>query len=287
MIKNGLSGWIIDIINGAISGIGGVSLGSLNETDVGASETAIFAVTAHTIDPEKDPAMMKRISREREIYIYAILIFGALLAIYLILQAVDPEDAAEILETVTGKYGYVAVSDMAKFYINTCLWLVLGMESYFGVIKGNNILVEGQMLSILDHVAFSSDNVGLYVTMFFLWLFSTAFFAFRLVDIIITSHIWYFNGIGLAIKKSRWAAILLIIYQAGIILSQFVIVWTCCIVLEYTTSTELSWYSVSFIYLGLFLVVVVEELAFLTWPIVWKLLSPKTLSTAISLARFI
>ena len=288
MIKDGIESVIIDNVNNLFASFGGIQLGELNNTtEKDSSQVAIFAIAAHTIDPTKDQTMVDRIATIRDIYIYAILLFGGILAIFLIFQAVDPEDSAKTLEEFTGTYGYVAAADMAKYYINTCGWLLLGPGLFFATLKINNFLVEGQMLSILDQVSFSSDNIGLYVTFGFMWLLSIVFFAIRLVMIIVSSHMWIMYGLGFAFKKVRWAAILAITYQIVFILSQFAIIWVCCIVVSYTTSEQLAWYSLSFVYLGLLATVVLMELLFVFWPILWKLLSPMTLTTAIRLVRYI
>lgn len=287
MIKEGLESTVVDNVNNLFASAGGLQLGDLNNTEQDASEIAIFAVTAHTIDPTRDPAMMDRINTMRDIYIKAILLFGGLLALFLIYQAVDPSESAKLLEDFTGTYGYVAVGDMAKYYAYTCFWLLFGVALFFGSIKANNYLVESQMLSILDQVAFSSDSVGLYITFGVLWLFSLLFFALRLVMIVISAHVWYLYGLGFGFKKTRWATILITSYELVFVFAQFIIVWISCTVVDYTTSQELAWYSVSFVYLGLFLTIVLSEILFIIWPILWKLLSPKTLTTAIRLARYV
>ncbi len=288
MIQDGIENTVIDNVNEVFTGVGGLQLGDLNDSkDVDNSQVAVFAIAAHTIDPTKDPSMMERIATMRNIYIRAILIFAAILALFLIYQQVNPEDSAEMLETVTGSYGYVAVSDMVKYYLNTCGWLLLGPGLFFGAIKINNFLVEGQMLSVLDQIAFSSDSIGLYLVMGCLWLVSIVFFAARLVMIVIGAHVWILYGLGFAFKKVRWAAILTTTFQICLILSQFAIIWTCCVVVSYAASNELAWYSVSLIYLGLFVVVVCLEFLFLTWPILWKLLSPQTMMTIVKIARYL
>jgi len=288
MIQKGIENTVLDNVNNIFVGVGGFQFGAVNDTNgKDSSQVAIFAVTAHTMDPTKDPAMMARIATMRDIYIYAIMIFAAILALFLIYQTVFPDESAQLLEDFTGNYTYVAASDMVKYFINTCGWLLLGPALYFGSIKINNFLVEGQMLSVLDQVALSSDSIGLYIIMGLLWLVSITFFAVRLVMIIIGAHIWIMYGLGFAFKKIRWAAILATSYQIVFIFAQFAIVWVCCVVVSYTATQELAWYSVSFIYLGLFSTVVFMEFLFATWPILWKLLSPRTLTTAIRLARYI
>lgn len=287
MIKNALNQFIVDCVNSVLSGFGGTQMGTLEDGTHDGSEVAVFAVAGHTVDPSRDPAMMEDVATTRSIYTNAVLILGAFLAIFLIVQTVYPDESASFLESVTGNYGYISVLDMVKFYINTCSWLFLGPALFFGTVWINNYLVEGQMLSVLDQVAFSSDNIGLYCIMGLLWLFSMVFFAVRLVSIVITTYLWYMYGLGLAFKKTRWAAMLIIPYELGIILSQFIIIWICCIIVSYTASQELGWFSVSFVYLGLFCTVAFVEFLTLTWPILWALLSPRTLKTAVRLARYI
>lgn len=287
MIKEGLESTIVGNINTLFAGAAGLQLGDVNSTGRDASEIAIFAVAAHTTDPTRDPAMMDHINTMRDIYIKAILLFGGLLALFLLYQTVDPGESAKLLEDFTGTYGYVAVGDMVRFYGNTCFWLLFGAAIFFGGLKANNYLVENQMRSILDQVAFSSDSIGLYITFGVLWLFSILFFALRLVMIVISAHVWYLYGLGFGFKKTRWVAILITSYELVFVFAQFIIVWISCTVVDYTTSQELAWYSVSFIYLGLFLTIVFFEIQFITWPVLWKLLSPKTLKTAIRLARYV
>jgi len=176
---------------------------------------------------------------------------------------------------------------MVRFYGNTCFWLLFGAAIFFGGLKVNNYLVENQMRSVLDQVAFSSDSIGLYITFGVLWLFSILFFALRLVMIVISAHVWYLYGLGFGFKKTRWAAILITSYELVFIFAQFIIVWISCTVVDYTTSQELAWYGATFVYLGLFLTIVFSEILFITWPVLWKLLSPKTLTTVIRLARYV
>ncbi len=288
MVQHGIENTVLDNINKVFVSVGGLQLGSLNDTDgKDSSQVAIFAIAAHTIDPTKDPAMMARITTMRDIYIYAILIFAAILALFLIYQILVPDESAKLLEDFTGNYTYIAPSDMVKYFLNTCGWLLFGPGILYASLQINNFLVEGQMLSVLDQVAFSSDSIGLYFTMGLLWFISIAFFAVRLVLIIIGAHVWIMYGLGFAFKKVRWAAILATTYQIVFIFAQFVIIWVCCIAVSYTASQELSWFSVSFIYLGLFLIVVQLEFIFCTWPVLLKLLSPQTLNTAIRLARYV
>ena len=287
MIKKGLENTVVDNVNKLFTRAGGLQLGDLNNTEHGASEIAIFAVTAHTIDPTRDPAMMDRINTMRNIYIKTIMLFGGVLALFLIYQTRDPSESAKILEDFTGTYGYVAVGDMVRFYGNTCFWLLFGAAIFFGGLKVNNYLVENQMRSVLDQVAFSSDSIGLYITFGVLWLFSILFFALRLVMIVISAHVWYLYGLGFGFKKTRWAAILITSYELVFIFAQFIIVWISCTVVDYTTSQELAWYGATFVYLGLFLTIVFSEILFITWPVLWKLLSPKTLTTVIRLARYV
>jgi hypothetical protein len=91
MIKEGLEYLIVDNLNKVFIGVGGLQLGEVNTTtDKDASQVAIFAVAAHTIDPTRDPSMMATVATMRNIYINAILIFGAILALFLIYQAIDP-----------------------------------------------------------------------------------------------------------------------------------------------------------------------------------------------------
>jgi len=288
MIKKGLEGTVVDNVNKLFVGFGGMQLGALNGTkEMDESQVAIFAVAAHTLDPTRDPATMSRIATMRDIYIYAILIFGAFLALFLIYQIISPDESAKLLEDFTGNYTYIAPTDMIKYFANTCGWLLFGPSILYASLQINNFLVEGQMLSVLDQVAFTSDNIGLYIIMVLLWLASICFFAIRIVLIIIAANIWILYGIGFAFRKIRWAAVLATTYQIVFIFSQFVIIWICCVMVSYTASQELAWYSVSFIYLGLFLTVVFMEIIFVLWPIIWKLLSPQTLTTAIRLARYV
>ena len=123
MIINAISRLIVNFADLFVNGLGGVQTGKLNNTNVSGEKVAIFAVVAHTIDPTTDPATMKDVGDFKQFYVYIIVIFALLLALFLLFQQVRPHNAAQIVETVTGHYGYVDLDEMTAIpvlTVNTC-----------------------------------------------------------------------------------------------------------------------------------------------------------------------
>jgi hypothetical protein len=288
MIKNALSGLIVSFANMIVRGLGGVQTGQLNDSaNVSGEKVAIFAVAAHTIDPTTDPTTMQDVDSFRQIYIYFVILFALLLALFLIFQQFNPHRAAQVVETVTGSYGFVGLDDMAEYYTVTCGWLLFGTGEFYAALWLNNFLVTSLMLSVLDLVSFNSENVMLYVIMVILWAVLMAFFALRLVTILIVVRLWYLLGIGLAWKRVRWLGWLTLLYMNGVIFYQFFIVWPAVTIVSYVNSHALSFFGEAFIYLGLFILELIITIIVVCWPVIIAIISPKTWRTILTVARYV
>lgn len=288
MIKKAIGGLIVDFANMFVDGFGGVRTGQLNNTNISGEKVAIFAIAAHTIDPTTDPTTMKDVGDFKQFYVYGVVIFALLLALFLLFQQVRPHNSAQIVETVTGQYGYVDLDELISYYAVTCGWLLLGPLEFYAAIWLNNYLVQSLMLSVLDFVSFDSSNIMLYAVMVTLWLILVAFFALRLVTILIVVRLWYLFGIILAIKRIRWVGLLAIAYINGVIFYQFFIVWPAVVIVSYVHTHAIPWLSFneSFIYFGLFLLELVITVIVVLWPLIFAILSPKTWKTVMMVARY-
>jgi hypothetical protein len=286
MIINAISRLIVNFADLFVNGLGGVQTGKLNNTNVSGEKVAIFAVVAHTIDPTTDPATMKDVGDFKQFYVYIIVIFALLLALFLLFQQVRPHNAAQIVETVTGQYGYVDLDEMISYYAVTCGWLLFGPLEFYSAIWLNNYLVQSLMLSVLDLVAFNRQNIMLYVTMVILWLILVAFFALRLVTIMMVVRVWYLFGLLLAVKRIRWLGLLVIAYMNGVVFYQFILVWPAVTIVSYVHTHAMSGFSEGFIYLGLFLLEIVITAIVVLWPLFFAILSPKTWKTVMMVARY-
>jgi hypothetical protein len=136
-------------------------------------------------------------------------------------------------------------------------------------------------------VAFSSENAGFFGVMATLWACMAGFFAVRIVLILLSVKVWYLLGLILAVKRIRWIGAFTVPYTLGYVFAQFVIVWIVVSVVIYTNTNGTGWLSSGFLYLGMFLIVIGVGLFFVLWPLILKILSPKTYQTFITLARFI
>lgn len=286
MIINAFSRLIVNFANMFLNGLGGVRTGQLNDTNVSGEKVAIFAVVAHTIDPTTDPATMQDVANIKQVYVYFVILFALLLALFLIFQQIQPHRAAQIVETVTGQYGFVGIDEMIEYYAVTCGWLLFGPAQFYAALWLNNYLVQSLMLSVLDFVTFKSDNVMLYATMVTLWVILVSFFALRLVTIIIIVRLWYLLGILLAVKRIRWLGLLAIAYMNGVIFYQFFLVWPAVTVVSYVNTHAMSGFSEAFVYLGLFLLELIITLIVLFWPLLFAVISPKTWKTLLMVARY-
>jgi len=288
MIINALSKLIVDFCNDMLAGMGGVSTGQLNDSgNYSGEQVAIFAVAAHSIDPTTDPIIMEEVENTKQIYIWGMKFFGLLLTAFLLFQQMWPSKARDIVGTVRGQPGYVTVDEMAEYYIIVCLWFLLGPAVLYGSLYLNNDFTQSLTLSVLDHVAFSSENVGFFATMTGLWTVMSGFFAVRIVLILIAVKLWFLLGLVLALKRIRWIGALTIPYTLSYVFAQFVIVWTVVSVVMYSESHAMSWAGSGFLYLGMFLFILGEGLFCVFWPLILKILSPSTFKTLIMFARYI
>jgi len=287
MIKNALGGLIVDFANLFISRLGGVRTGQLNDSaNLSGEKVAIFAIAAHVLDPTTDPSTINDVKDFKQLYIYAVVIFALLLALFLLFQQMRPHNAAQLVETVTGQYGYVAIDEMISYYTVTCGWLLFGPMEFYSAIWLNNYLVQSLMLSVLDFVSFDSKNIILYVIMVLLWGVLVAFFALRIVTILIVVRLWPLVGIMLAVKRVRWLGLLVAAYMNGVIFYQFFIVWPAVVIVSYVHTHAIPWFTESFIYLGLFLLELIITLIVVAWPLIFAILSPKTWKTVMMVTRY-
>lgn len=288
-IDNAITGFIVNLCDNFLNGVGGAKSGQLNNSsNYTGDQIAIFAVAAHSMDPANDTATQGAVNQCKQVYGWGMFFCGLCLTIFLLFQQVDPKHSSKMVGVVNGgKPGYVATDEMIEYFLTVCGWLVLGPAVIYGAIWLNNYITQSLMLSVLDHVEFSSSNVGMYVFFTVLWVFMMGFFAFRLVMILVAVRVWYIFGLLLALKKFRWIGSAVIPWVLVIIFAQFAIVWASVTVVSYNATGALDWCSSTFLYLGLFLFDCLLVIIFMFWPIIWKLLSPKTFNVAWTLVRHI
>jgi hypothetical protein len=212
--------------------------------------------------------------------------FALLLTAFMIFQQVWPSRAADVVGSFRGQPGYVSIDEMFEYYVIVCMWFMFGTALLYGSLWLNNFLVQSQMLSVLDHVKFSSENSGLYATMISLWAAMMGFFAVRIDVIIIAVKVWFLLGLVLAWKRVRWIGLFSTSYVIGYVFSQFVIIFTCVSVITYIDANNTGWFGSNFLYLGMFLLVISEGLFFVFWPLILKVLSPKSYQTILTVARY-
>jgi len=286
MIVNAFSRILVYLANGMLTGLGGVETGKLNNSENYTGEqVAIFAIAAHSIDPTQDPVIMQEVENTKQVYSYGMKLFALLLTLFMLFQQLWPSKASHVVGTFRGQPGYVTIDEMAEYYITVGLWFLIGPSILYGALFLNNYLTQSLTLSVLDHVAFSSQNEGFFLFMVFLWSCMAGFFAVRIVLILLAVKAWYLFGLALAVKKFRWISVVSIPYILGYVFAQFVIVWIVVSVIIYTDGA--NWLSSGLSDLGLFLVVTGTGLLFVFWPLIWKLLSPSTFKNIVTIARFV
>lgn len=288
IIVGALSEVIVNFCNDILRGLNGVETGNLEDSENYTGEqVAIFAVAAHSIDPAEDPVVKQEVENTKEISVWGMKFFALLMALFMIFQQLWPSAARDVVGTVRGQPGYVTVEEMAEYYFIVCFWYLFGISILYGALDLNNFLTQSQTLSVLDHVAFSSENAGLFGVMTLLWGCLTSFFSTRIVLILLAVKAWALLGLVLAIKRTRWIGALTFPYIIGFVFSQAVIVWEVVSVVMYSETHAMSWAGSVFLYLGLFIVALCTALLFVWWPLLLKLLSPSTYKTIVTVARFL
>jgi len=288
MIVNAVSQVIVNFANSIVTGIGGVETGKLdNSSNYSGEQVAIFAVAAHTIDPLNDPGLMQEVENTKEIYTYGMVILGILLTLFLLFQAAFPGEASNVVGAVRGQPGYATIGELGEYYITVGLWFLAGPAILYGSIYLNNYFVESMTLSVLDHVAFSSENGGFYLFMVTLWACMVGFFAERMVLILVAVKIWYLFGLILAYKRIRWLGVMLVPYTLVFVFAQAAIVGAVVYIVTYISSNGASWIGSGFLYIGLFLMILGIVFVVVCWPILLKFLKPDTYRTIIQIARYI
>lgn len=288
MIINAVSRLIVEFANDMLTGLGGVNTGQLNDSgNYSGEQVAIFAVVAHSIDPTQDPVILEEVEKTKMVYIWGMKFFALLLAAFLLFQQVWPSKASEAVGVFRGQPGYVTIDEMAEYFIIVGLWFILGPALLYGSLWLNNYLTQSLTLSVLDHVAFSSENAGFYGVMVGLWSVMSGFFAERIVIILLAVKAWYLLGLLLAVKRIRWLGVISVPYTIGFVFSQFVICWIVVSVVMYTETNGTGWMGSGFMYLGMFLVIFGVGVIFVLWPLLVKLVAPSTFKTIITVARYI
>lgn len=288
VVVGAFSKFIVSICNGILRGFSGVETGQFEDSENYTGEqVAIFAVAAHSVDPTQDPVIMSEAENTKQVYIWGMKFFALLLAGFMIFQQIWPSAARDVVGTFRGQPGYVTIDEMIEYYVIVCFWFLLGPGLLYGALWLNNSLTQSLTLSVLDHVAFSSENVGFFGVMTLLWGCMSGFFAMRIVLILLAVKAWILLGLVLAVKRVRWIGALTIPYTFGYVFSQFIIVWITVSVVIYSETHAMGWAGSGFLYLGMFLVIIGVGLFAVFWPLIMKLLSPKTYQTLIMLARYV
>jgi hypothetical protein len=212
-----------------------------------------------------------------------LVIIVALLAL---IQLFDPEAAGGITEFFHGRATYYEPKDVLRTGRNLALWFLCGPGLLVAMIWLCNNWVGRMDTSVLDQVVISSDNFSNYV------VFGAAskglkfYMSIRTTVLLYIAKHWYYLGIMLAWKKTRWVGVLLLEYMAVQIFTQPVLVSMLTETVGFTLEGGFGLFLVDMVaYGGLVILMFCICFVAFTSPIWIKLFSPNTLRFIIQSAK--
>jgi hypothetical protein len=226
-------------------------------------------------------------TKEETIPFFIILakILVIIVALLALVQILDPDAAGGITEFFHGRATYYEPKDVFKTGINLALWFLCGPGILIAMFWLCNNWVGRMDTSVLDQVVVSSDNLPNYV-IFGLSAKGLKFYmSIRTTILLFASRYWYYLGIMLAWKKTRWVGILILEYVAVQVFVQPVLVSLLTETVGYTLDGGFGFLVDMVVYGGLAILMSLICFIALTCPIWIKLFSPNTLRSVVRIAK--
>lgn len=282
IITGAFDDWIMKHADGLIKDSKLVKSGD-EEARVGVFDFVTEPITI--LDDEKFKEM-----QEEMIPLFIIMAKDLVLVVTLlvILQILEPDLAGGVTEFFHGRATYYEPKDILKTGKNLALWFLCGPGLLICMFWLCNNWVGRMDTSALDQVVVSSDNLANYL---FLGITSKGiklYMVIRTTILMYASRYWYFLGIILAWKKTRWAGILFLEYVAVQVFVQPFLVSLTTETVGYTLDGGFGNFLVDMVvYGGLSsLMYCICFIAF-TCPIWIKIFSPNTLRFIVQTARVV
>lgn len=211
-----------------------------------------------------------------------------IVTLLVLLQVLEPGMAGEVTAFFHGRATYYEPKDILKTGKNLALWFLCGPGILVLMFLLCNNWVGRMDTSALDQVVVSSDNLANYLVLGITSKCLKFYMAIRTTILMYASRYWYFIGLILAWKKTRWVGILFLEYVAVQVFVQPVLVSLTSETVGYTLDGGFGVFLIDMIvYGGLSsLMYMICFIAF-TCPIWIKIFSPNTLRFIVQTARVI
>jgi hypothetical protein len=286
MISGGIAQAVVDFANGVMKDTG-FQAGVVSGNNVSGSQTAIFALAAYQIDVFSNPIVKTKITESVNIFKSLSVIFLLLITLFVLLQTLAPETAAQITTAINGRPTYYQPSDIVEYVAYICFWFLGGVGILWAELEVNNYVTQGMMLDVLNQVSLSADNITLYVVMAFCYVVLLYFVAIRIIIIFYAASVWYLLGLVLAVRKTRWLGVLAFLYVSVQIFMQAIIVSVTTFVVQLVASGSIWFIPQTLMYGSLTLFLLGICIIIETWPILLQILKPSSMKAILYFGRYV
>jgi len=250
------------------------------------ARVGVFGFITSPITILEDKNFQKTQKETIQIFIILAKTLVIIVALLALVQILDPDVAVGITEFFHGRATYYEPKDVFKTGMNLALWFLCCPGLLIGMFWLCNNWVGRMDTSVLDQVVVSSDNLPNYVIFGLSAKGLKIYMSIRTAILLFASRFWYYLGIMLAWKKTRWVGILILEYVAVQVFVQPVLVSMLTETVGYTLDGGFGFFLVDMVVYG-GLALLMSGICFiaLTCPIWIKLFSPNTLRSVIGIAK--
>ena len=249
------------------------------------ARVGVFDFIASPITILEDETFQKTQKETIQIFIILAKILVIIVALLALVQILDPDAAGGITEFFHGRATYYEPKDVFKTGINLALWFLCGPGILIAMYWLCNNWVGRMDTSVLDQVIVSSDNLPNYIIFGLSAKGLKIYMSIRTAILLFASRYWYYLGIMLAWKKTRWVGILILEYVAVQVFVQPVLVSLLTETVGYTLDGGFGFLVDMVVYGGLAILMFLICFIALTCPIWIKLFSPNTLRSIVGFAK--
>lgn len=252
----------------------------------GEARVGVFDSVTEPITIVEDGRFEKMSSETLPLFIVLAKILVVVVALLCLVQIMAPGWAAGFTEFINGRATYYEPKEILKTGRDLCLWFLCGPGLLMGMFWACNVWVSRMDTSVLDQVVISSDNLSSYLTLGAAAKGLKYYMSIRGSILLISSKYWWFLGLILAWKKTRWAGVLFLEYVAVQVFVQPFLVSTLTDTVGYTLEGGFgSFLADIIVYGGLTILMLLICFIAFTSPIWIKIFSPNTWRTLIQTAR--
>jgi hypothetical protein len=184
MIAGGLDDWIIKKCNDALKADMGVEMGNVSElSGVTPMQRLVFAIATYNQNPYKVSWIREEVKTDYIIYVLSGVVLLIFAGIYFYLQIAFPEFTGQATEMVYGYEKFINYSTFSKTLI-----LLIFLPTFLPFLLKYSIELEqaissGIMMDSLQYIAFSTDNIVLYIVQAISYLGALLFVFLRILII--------------------------------------------------------------------------------------------------------